>query len=266
MKKKLNNEFVQQLKGSKRRFKAVIPVLRDAEGNLIDGYHRLASDPDWFGVILSWVKTDQDRALLKIACNFIRRNVPAKEKTDMLAELAKATGWKAKEISYQTGIPYSTVMKYLPDEFKDEGMQQLALRRRAEVKQPSKPKVDTRVYKPKETWEQRKAVMAPPVSKMDESVFLALNQRGVYPEAQKQVCIKYVVPDLWFELPDRALAVFLDGPVHEGREERDMANRELLAKRGVEVLEISYKAPTKEETETIVEKVMAALHERGLKF
>jgi len=134
------------------------------------------------------------------------------------------------------------------------------------IEEEEQPKVEARVYKPKETWEYRKARMGPSISKMDEAVLLALAKRGIHPEFQKKVCIKHVVPDLWFELPDRPLAVFLDGPVHVGREDRDEALSDLLRKRGVEVLRISYKEPSKSEIQDVIEKVMSALAERGLKW
>ncbi|RLI00083.1 hypothetical protein DRO19_00425, partial [Candidatus Bathyarchaeota archaeon] len=59
------------------------------------------------------------------------------------------------------------------------------------------------------------------------------------------------------------LAVFLDGPVHKGREDRDEALRELLWKRhNVEPLTIEYERYTKQQVQEIVELILQALEER----
>jgi ParB/RepB/Spo0J family partition protein len=120
------------------------------------------------------------------------------------------------------------------------------------IKEPKtsveKSPVEVHEYKPKETWEHRKAVMTPGISKMDEAVYLALQQNealgnaGWKFEFQKRYCIKEVVSDVTATKGDVEKPLFLDGEVHVGREDRDEANRELLARRLniPEVLAFSY--------------------------
>jgi ParB/RepB/Spo0J family partition protein len=132
-----------------------------------------------------------------------------------------------------------------------------------------KPSVEVHEYKPKETAEQRKAVMSPGVSKMDEAVFLALQQNEVLRSAgwkfefQKRYCIKRVRSDVTAFRGDVEQPLFLDGEVHIGREERDEENRGLLARRLKipEVYAFSYEgaysdAKRDEIVAKIVEKLM----------
>ena len=103
--------------------------------------------------------------------------------------------------------------------------------------------------------------MQPQVSQMELAVAEELAKRGLSFETQKQFCIQSCTADLYF--PKQRLAVFLDGPVHKGREDRDEALRELLWKRhNVEPLTIEYESYTKEQVQEIVELILQALEER----
>jgi len=63
--------------------------LRDAEGKIIDGFHRLDADPDWKSVTLENVKTEEDRLLVAFHVNLGRRKVSRAEKIEYINTLAQ---------------------------------------------------------------------------------------------------------------------------------------------------------------------------------
>jgi hypothetical protein len=65
------------------------PVLRDAKGKVIDGFHRLDSNPGWHSVTLDEVKTEEQRMIVAFHANLGRRSIGVKEKTRMINELAE---------------------------------------------------------------------------------------------------------------------------------------------------------------------------------
>jgi len=67
----------------------IYPVLRDAEGKVIDGFHRLDVDPDWKSVTLEGVKTEEDRLLVSIHANMARRRITKGEKIEYINTLAQ---------------------------------------------------------------------------------------------------------------------------------------------------------------------------------
>jgi len=104
----------------------------------------------------------------------------------------------------------------------------------------------------KDKWAHRVAVMHPPVSKMDEAVYLALQNNKVL----------RVISDVTATRGDVERPLFWDGEVHVGKEDRDEENRGLLAKRlGIpEVLAFSYEgAYSNAKRDGIVAKVVEAL-------
>ena len=120
------------------------------------------------------------------------------------------------------------------------------------------PKVQVTEYEPKETWAQRKAVMSPQTSKMEETILIKLAKKGLHPEAQKEFCLQRTRPDYYF--PKHNLAVYLDGPVHKGREDRDEAIRELLQRRcGVKPVGIAYEGTSQTAIDEIVNRIVEAV-------
>jgi hypothetical protein len=122
--------------------------------------------------------------------------------------------------------------------------------------------------KPVESWEQRKAVMSPGVSKMDEAVFSALQtdktlrDSGWHFKFQEHYCIKEVVSDVTAMKGDVEKPLFLDGDVHFGKEDRDEANRDLLRRRlGIsDVLAFAYTGAYSEvKRDEIVTKIRESL-------
>jgi len=74
------------LKESKELVGPLIPVLKDKNGRLIDGLHRLHADKNWptHTIPISGIKSD----IARIVVNVQRRQVLPKEKTEMLKDLA----------------------------------------------------------------------------------------------------------------------------------------------------------------------------------
>jgi very-short-patch-repair endonuclease len=123
-------------------------------------------------------------------------------------------------------------------------------------KPESKPQV--KEWKPTDKWEHRAAQMQPQHSRIEESLLLKLQETGLHPITDKEFCIQSTTPDFYF--PDKNLAVYIDGKVHEGKEERDQTIRELLTKRfGVKVVSISYENFTQEETERVLKEIQSLL-------
>jgi very-short-patch-repair endonuclease len=95
---------------------------------------------------------------------------------------------------------------------------------------------------------------------MEWEVYKALKARGVKAEFQRSFCVMSTTPDIYF--PEQRLAIYIDGPVHKGREDRDEALRELLAKRhGLKVVSIPYERYSQKEKERILEVISKILYE-----
>lgn len=141
------------------------PVLRDAEGKIIDGKHRLDSDPNWFSRVLPEVKTEEQRILVAFHANVGRRSIPVEEKRQMinaLAEIYLARGLKVKvnsvikdkdgrnkhisenEITQKLSedlkglVGKSTILKLLDSKFKDGALSE-AMREAAQIRRDGTP-------------------------------------------------------------------------------------------------------------------------------
>ncbi len=94
------------------------PVLKDAHGNVIDGFHRLGEKPDWHTETRPQIDTPVKLQLAMLAANFNRRNMAPEEITQRITFLVKA-GLKPEEIAKITGISERTIHKYTPQDLKD---------------------------------------------------------------------------------------------------------------------------------------------------
>ncbi|GAI06477.1 unnamed protein product [marine sediment metagenome] len=86
----------RDLKTSEKAVGQLYPVLRDADGNVIDGYHRLDVNSEWKSVTLENVKTEEDRLIIAAHVNLGRRTIGTGEKAEIINDLA--------EIYYQQGL------------------------------------------------------------------------------------------------------------------------------------------------------------------
>jgi hypothetical protein len=118
--------MIPELKSSSKRIGQLYPVLLDYHGNIIDGQHRYSVDEGWRTIRLEHIRTEKDRLIARIISNTVRRSVPAKEKTELLAKLGEIylndgvePGRIAYKIAEETGMSYTWVTRYLPDKFKN---------------------------------------------------------------------------------------------------------------------------------------------------
>jgi hypothetical protein len=124
--KKVTEEHeVSDLRHSSKIIGKLYPVLLDADGNIIDGQHRLAADSDWPAVRLFRIRSERERLLARLISNACRRTMSAKEKREMLERLGEiyiAEGERRGRLAYriaeETGMTYRWVMKYLPQDMK----------------------------------------------------------------------------------------------------------------------------------------------------
>jgi len=117
------------------------------------------------------------------------------------------------------------------------------------------PKPVVKEWKPKETPEQRVAVMKPQHSRIEEDLLIKLNEAGLHPVVDHEFCIQTTTPDYYF--PDKNLAIYIDGKPHENRVDRDQSLRDLLAKRhNIRVVSIAYNFYGMHEVERVFKEIM----------
>jgi very-short-patch-repair endonuclease len=309
------------LKESVAKLGRLVPIIKDAHGNIIDGFHRKQVDPKWeeeFSIKLDSITDPIQLLLARMNINTHRRTVSAEEKTQWLKELVELTKWTPDEIAEKAGMSKRWVLQYMPKELKQSEPEELERARLAREKMPETPKqpqieqtrkgtcvycsldswfirdwegqgvcqlcyerlqkgeitlekpklkpkaiepaprVEVKVIKPEDTWEHRKATMQVPVSKMEESILIKLEAKGLHPEVQKEFCLQRTRPDYYF--PQQNIAVYLDGEVHRGREDRDDDLRQLLKRRhGVQVVSILYEGSSEATENQIVQDIMASV-------
>lgn len=111
-------EEAYSLSASKAGLGELSPVLKDAFGNIIDGFHRKGENANWHEVTVSSIDNPVKLELARLAVNFCRRKVQPEELRERITFLVK-NGLKAEEIAKATGITDRTVRKYMPQEYKN---------------------------------------------------------------------------------------------------------------------------------------------------
>jgi hypothetical protein len=113
------------------------PVIVDAKGNIIDGFHRLEADPNWRRERIKEIDTEEKLLVARCVSNWHRRQVSREEKEEWLnglAKIYKKQGLKVSEkdssaqgrneiiakIHEVTGLNPTSVREYLRSEFKQE--------------------------------------------------------------------------------------------------------------------------------------------------
>ena len=132
----------------------------------------------------------------------------------------------------------------------------------SETKFKARPqRTEKREYKPKLSWPERKELMHPKISKMEEAIRLRLEEKGIRFQAQTEFCLQATRPDFYF--PNENLAVYLDGEkVHQKREAKDEFLREKLQKHhNIRAIGIVYKDNSKKSEDEIFEKIVSVLQE-----
>lgn len=120
-----DSDVVKAIKKSVEKFKQFYPILLDANGEIIDGQNRRVAltNPDTRK--LDFIKTKKDRLQARLITNHARKGQSKKTWVHTLNELAtilEKDGIESigKKISEETGLPYRTIMRYLPAKFKDQ--------------------------------------------------------------------------------------------------------------------------------------------------
>jgi hypothetical protein len=107
------------------------PVITDKYGNIIDGFHRLAIDPNCEKLSRDFINTPELLEAARIAANHDRRTPKPDEIKDRIIIMAKK-GVSAKEISKLTGVPERTVYRIIPADLKKESAAKISETRKAQ--------------------------------------------------------------------------------------------------------------------------------------
>ena len=108
--------------------------------------------------------------------------------------------------------------------------------------------------KPTESWTQRKAIMSPQHSKLEVALAVKLQAMGLAFETDRNFCLQSTIPDYYFD--KQKVAVYLDGPVHAGREDHDEVLRDLLTKRyGIRVVTVKNDGESAAELDRLAEVI-----------
>jgi len=108
------------LKESAEGVGELVPVIKDAFGNVIDGFHRLRVDPNWPAIRLTRIDDPVKLELARLAVNFCRRRVPKEELQAKIEFLIRTGGLTPEEIARKTGISLRTIYRYMPEELKSD--------------------------------------------------------------------------------------------------------------------------------------------------
>ena len=109
------------------------PVLVDAKGKVIDGFHRLEADPKWRTEKLPEIDTEEKLLVARCVANWVRRQISREEKEEWingLARIYKKQGLKVSskgrrneimaKIMEVTGLSDRAVGTYLHDKYKQK--------------------------------------------------------------------------------------------------------------------------------------------------
>ena len=105
---------------SKSRLGPLYRILRAADGELLDGFHRRDASPDWPEEVLKQITTPRQKVAVKIATNAMRRQAPEEEIASYVQSLAQeimAEGVDPKdvvrEIRLDTGLKEHAIRRLL---------------------------------------------------------------------------------------------------------------------------------------------------------
>ena len=115
----MSEEKSYDLKKSVEGLGQLYPILIDAHGNVIDGFHRKDIDPKWPTLTLDHIDSTVKLEAARLAANFNRRNVSPEELRQKIGFLVGA-GLKPAEIAKLTGLSERTIYRYTPEALKDK--------------------------------------------------------------------------------------------------------------------------------------------------
>jgi hypothetical protein len=115
---------LEDLKASEATAGQIYPVIKDANGTVIDGLHRKRVDPNWKEITLPI--TDELEAMkLRVHLNIMRRKVPKDEKAEWIQETRRILQQRnekgtQEDIARVLGLSLNWVKKYDPKRTKQE--------------------------------------------------------------------------------------------------------------------------------------------------
>jgi len=115
-----NHESEYSLHQSEIGLGVLYPILKNSKGDIIDGFHRKATDPNWPEMILPQIDNNRKLHLARIAANFDRRHVPVYELKKSLTYLMTEEKLTPIEIAQGSGISLQTIYRYMPQELKNQ--------------------------------------------------------------------------------------------------------------------------------------------------
>jgi hypothetical protein len=95
-------------------FLETVKVMSD--GTIIDGFHRLAANPNWPKEVVPTVTNDKERLFYVLGKHGHRRPFLAEEQRQIASELAYKHGVTFEEYKKNTGFGHTTCSKYFPKE------------------------------------------------------------------------------------------------------------------------------------------------------
>jgi len=105
---------------SRKSLGELSPVIKDAHGNIIDGFHRLGENQSWFSITVPQIDTPVKLELARLTVNYVRRRVRPFELRLRIGFLIKTGGLTPREISEMTGISLRTINRYTPQRLKNQ--------------------------------------------------------------------------------------------------------------------------------------------------
>lgn len=107
---------IDSLRESAEKIGQIYPVIKDAKGNILDGYHRKRIDPNWKEIILP-IEDELESLQVRIHLNNLRRTIPVEEKKrwiKLARQILQKRGFKGtqKEIANALGMTRQWVTKY----------------------------------------------------------------------------------------------------------------------------------------------------------
>jgi DNA-binding CsgD family transcriptional regulator len=97
----------------------LVPILKDTQGNIIDGFHRIEVDPKWPSITVDTVDNAVKLELARLAVNFDRRTM-SKDEMDKRVAFLIGAGLTPEEIHEQTGVSISTIYRHMPQDLKNQ--------------------------------------------------------------------------------------------------------------------------------------------------
>ncbi|MEM2367473.1 MAG: helix-turn-helix transcriptional regulator [Candidatus Bathyarchaeia archaeon] len=110
----MSEEFDLSL--SKKVVGEIYPVIKDQHGNILDGKHRKAVDPNWKETVVE-VKDELEALLVRVHANIVRREISVEEKQEWVREarrILQKRGLRGtqKEIAEALGVSRQWVSKF----------------------------------------------------------------------------------------------------------------------------------------------------------